>query len=246
MVEDAPMAIFERGDVHLAYEEHGEGFAVLLIAPGGMRSSRQAWARIPWSPVEGLRDRYRVIAMDQRNAGESTAPVSADDGWASYTEDQLALLDHLGVERFAVVGMCIGGPYVVRLCRAAPERVAAAVMFQPIGEQGNRDAFFTLFDGWAEEIREQHPEADAAAWASFRDHMFGGPFMFGVSRQDVAACETPLLVLMGDDLYHPAEISRAVSELAPNATLIERWKGDDDRDAAIAEVRLFLEQHTAT
>ena len=239
------MPFFEDGDVRIHYQEYGEGFPVLLIAPGGMRSSRQAWARHPWSPVEGLRDRYRVIAMDQRNAGESTAPVSADDGWAPYTEDQLALMDHLGIERFAVVGMCIGGPYIVRLCRAVPQRVAVAVMFQPIGEQGNRDAFFALFDGWAEEIRAQHPEADAAAWASFRERMFGGTFMFGASREDVAACETPLLVLMGDDLYHPAGTSRAVAELAPNATLVERWKRDDERDAAIAEVRSFLEQHTA-
>lgn len=242
------MAIFERDNVRIGYEEHGEGFPVLLIAPGGMRSRREAWSRAPWNPMKTptLRDRYRVIAMDQRNAGESTAPISADDGWATYAADQLALMDHLGIDRFAVVGMCIGGPYTMGLYRAAPERVVAAVMLQPIGEQGNRKAFFGLFDGWAESIRAEHPEADASTWEAFRHAMFGGEFMFGASRQDVASCAAPLLVLMGDDLYHPAAISRRVAELAPNATLIERWKEGEDLAAANAAIGAFLGQHTTT
>lgn len=240
------MAIFERDDVRIGYEEHGEGFPVLLVAPGGMRSVRGAWSRAPWNPVEALRDRYRVIAMDQRHAGESTAPISADEGWASYTADQLALMDHLKIDRFAVVGMCIGGPFIMGLCRAAPERVRAAVMLQPIGEQGNRKAFFDLFESWAESVRAEHPEADASTWESFGRAMFSGDFMFGASREDVASCTIALLVLMGDDLFHPAAISREVVELAPDATLIERWKEGEDLVAADAAIAAFLEQHTAS
>ena len=94
------MPMLSRDDVHLYYEEHGTGFPLLLIAPGGMRSAVSCWDSTPWNPIEQLSPHYRVIAMDQRNAGRSVAPVRATDSWHTYTADQLALLDHLGVERF--------------------------------------------------------------------------------------------------------------------------------------------------
>ena len=51
--------------------------------------------------------------MDQRNAGRSHAPLRATDGWQTYTDDQVALLDHLGLETAHVMGMCVGGPFLV-------------------------------------------------------------------------------------------------------------------------------------
>ena len=142
------MAIFTRGDVNIYYEEYGSGFPVLLIAPGGMRSEMTFWARTPWNPIEQLSSKYRVIAMDQRNAGHSTAPIRATDNWPVYTEDQLALMDHLGIDRFHVAGMCIGGSYIMALSKAAPQRVASGVVFQTIGLDGNRQAFYDMFDSW--------------------------------------------------------------------------------------------------
>ena len=237
------MPTFERDAVRIHYETSGQGFPILAIAPGGMRSEIAAWSRSPWHPVERLKERYRVIAMDQRNAGESFAPVGHDDGWDRYTEDQLALLDHLGVERFAVVGMCIGGSYIAGLLRAAPERVACAVMMQPIGLENNRPAFYEMFGGWVDDVRGQHPEADDAVWDRFRDTMFGGPFLFNATREQVAAIDAPLLVLRGDDLYHPESISRAVVALAKNARLVERWKDEEHVDRADAAIRELLAAH---
>ncbi len=60
-----------------------------------MRSAISFWARSPWNPIETLSDRFRVIAMDQRNAGHSTAPIHSGNGWHSYTADHIALMDHL-------------------------------------------------------------------------------------------------------------------------------------------------------
>jgi len=238
------MAIFERGGIRIHYEVRGDGFPVLLLAPGGMRSRISAWQRSPWNPVTALADRFQVIAMDQRNAGESFAPVRADDGWATYTRDQLALLDELGVDRFAIVGMCIGGPYILALAKAAPERVTGAVMFQPIGRDDNEDAFFTMFDGWAEEIAEAHPEADEDTWRSFRENMFGGDApLFDTTAEALRDIETPMLVLRGDDLYHPSSASRLVAKEAPNATLVEHWKEPEYQSAAIARVDAFLVDH---
>jgi pimeloyl-ACP methyl ester carboxylesterase len=239
------MGMFERGEVRLHYEEHGRGFPVLLIAPGGMRSALSYWEGTPWNPITQLSPTYRVIAMDQRNAGRSVAPVRGSDSWHCYTEDQLALLDHLGVDRFHVAGMCIGGSYILNLSKAAPERVASAVVFQSIGLDGNRQAFYDMFDSWAEEQKPLHPEADASDWAAFRENMYGGDdFLFTASEDDVATCPTPLLVLMGDDLYHPQPVSRTLAGKAPNATLIERWKEPEHRDAAQDAVARFLAEHT--
>ncbi|MGF1599579.1 MAG: alpha/beta fold hydrolase [Acidimicrobiales bacterium] len=235
------MPYFEQGDVKLYYEEHGEGFPVLLIAPGGMRSAVTFWESAPWNPITELAGDHRVIAMDQRNAGRSRGPVSGDDGWNTYTADQLALLDHLGVDRFAVAGMCIGGPYIMALISAAPQRVAAGVVFQTIGLDDNRQAFYDMFDSWAAEIRIDHPEVSDDEWASFRQSMYGADdFLFTAGADEVRACETPLLVLLGGDVYHPESASRSLAELAPAATLIEQWKRPEHHEAAKAAVAEFL------
>ena len=69
------MPYFREGEIELYYETHGDGYPVLLIAPGGMRSAIPLWDNAPWNPVEQLRKSYRVIVMDQRNAGRSRGPV---------------------------------------------------------------------------------------------------------------------------------------------------------------------------
>ena len=236
---------FERGDIRLCYDEYGSGFPLLLIAPGGMRSEVSFWERTEWNPIEQLSPTYRVIAMDQRNAGRSTGPISGSDGWHTYTLDQLALLDHLGVDRFHVAGMCIGGPYIMGLIEAAPERVASAVFFQTIGLTDNRDAFYDMYDDWANELRPQRRDVTDTDWAGLREAMYGGDdFMFNVSEDFVSSCETPLLVLLGNDVYHPEETSRQIAKLAPNATLIEEWKEGAAKEAAKEAVAAFFSEHT--
>ena len=238
------MPTFTREDINLYYEEHGKGFPLLMIAPGGMRSTVSFWEKAPWNPIPQLAAHYRVIVMDQRNAGQSKAPIRATDGWRVYTEDQLALLDHLGVSRFHVAGMCIGGSYIMGLIQAAPQRVASAVMFQPIGLENNRQAFLDMFDGWAKEQQAAHPEATSATWEAFKQNMYGNDFVFSASRDFVKRCLTPLLVLLGNDLYHPQTTSREVASLAPNATLIERWREPEHHAPAQAAVEQFLAAHT--
>ena len=238
------MATFQNGDTVIDYAVHGDGFPVLAIAPGGMRSAAAAWAMAPWNPVEVLAAEYKVVTMDQRNAGASHAPVGGADGWHTYRDDQLALLDHLGIDRFHAIGMCIGGPYVMGLIAAAPERVVSGVLFQPIGLDDNRQAFYDMFDSWAEELKPERatPEAD---WQAFREAMYGGDaFLFNVDRAFVAACATPLLVLEGNDLYHPASTSRTIAELAPQASLVTGWKEEAGVAAGRDAVLSFLAGQT--
>jgi pimeloyl-ACP methyl ester carboxylesterase len=239
------MPSFERKGAEIHYLERGAGFPVLLFAPGGMRSASDFWEASPWNPITELEDGFRVIAMDQRNAGKSTAPIGPDDGWHTYTADHVALLEHLGVERCHLIGGCIGGPYCLGLLNAAPERVASAVLQQPIGFSGdNRQAFYEMFDAWARELAPTHASVTEETWHAFRSRMYDGDFVFNVDREFVRGCRTPMLVLMGNDLYHPETTSREIAELAPNAELVERWKEPDVVPETVKRVRAFLERHT--
>ena len=119
------------------------------------------------------------------------------------------------------------------------------VLQQPIGLSGdNRNVFYEMFDGWASELASQHPEMSEGDWQNFRSNMYDGDFVFNVDRDFVRSCETPMLVLMGDDLYHPQVTSREVAALAPRAELVERWKDDDVLGEAVVRVRSFLESNT--
>ena len=230
------MAMFERDGAVLHYSEHGSGFPLLALAPGGMRSAAAFWERAPWNPVAELAATHRVIVMDQRNAGASTAPVTGEESWATYTADHLALLDHLGVDEFAVAGMCIGGPFVLGLLQAVPSRVTRAVVLQSIGLDGNRATFLELFDTWAAEIAADHPEAGPAEWAAYRAGMYEGEnVLFSVPTALLPTITAPVLVLQGDDIYHPRSASRLIAETVPGATFVERWKADPSLPATIAE-----------
>jgi pimeloyl-ACP methyl ester carboxylesterase len=238
------MPILVRGDVTIHYESYGSGYPVVLFAPGGMRSSIEFWSRTPWNPIRELSSRYRVIAMDQRNAGSSRAPITGADGWHTYTGDHLALLDELGVERCHVLGGCIGCSYGFALMAAAPGRITAAVLQQPIGLGGeNRDVFFQMFDSWADEVVRERAISQQTL-ASFRQNMYGAEFVFSVPRDFVRQCSVPLLVLRGNDVYHPAETSEEIVRLAPRAELVQSWKEGSDTSAAVARVQTFFEEHT--
>jgi pimeloyl-ACP methyl ester carboxylesterase len=238
------MAVFANGSVSLHYDVEGDGFPVLLIAPGGMRSANELWNDMPWNPRTALSDDYRVIGMDQRNAGRSTGPVGAGDGWATYTGDQLALLDHLDVDRCHVIGMCIGGPYIMGLLAAAPERFASAIVLQPVGIDDNRDAMYEMFDLWVETIADSHPDMSESDWASFRSNMWDGEFVLTASVEQAAACTTPMLVAMGNDLYHPESTSRRLAEAVTGATLVEEWKQGPPLSEFDGTIGHFLAEHT--
>jgi pimeloyl-ACP methyl ester carboxylesterase len=239
------MESLSQGDIRLVYEDSGDGPAILCLAPGGLSASRvEIWERVPWSPLKELAGAYRIVAMDQRNTGTSFAPVTADDGWGSYAADQLALMDHLGIDNFSVVGMCIGGAFILRLLEEAPDRVTAAVALQPIGFDGNRNTFLGLFDNWRRQVGNEHPEAGDAEWDGFRSALFGADrLMWSVDDEFLPTVTQPLLVLQGDDEFHPSSVSQKLATQVPSASLVERWKDPADGPAADAAIKGFLAAH---
>lgn len=231
------------------YEEYGSGFPLLLLAPGGLRSRIALWRSThegkarPWAdPTAAFSDTFRVIALDQRNAGSSRAPITTDDGWHSYAEDHLGVLDALGIDRFHVLGSCISASFALKLIEVAPERVASAVLQQPIGlVPGKSIDRAHSFEKWATTVREKYPDTDEAALEGLRRNLYSGDFVYSVTRDFVRTIKTPLLVLgVHEDNQHPIEIARELAELAPNVRFNDDWRGVDKRDVYVATVRDFL------
>ncbi len=244
------MPKFERGNVVIHYEEFGSGYPVLLFAPGLMRSSIGIWQRQDVKPIELLSGEYRVIAMDQRNAGESRAPITATDSWTDYAEDAIGLIDHLGLTKLHMWGRCIGPSFamkVIEMLGRDRDRVTALVDHAPIGLSGtNRGHFMHGFYQWAEELPAgtvvDGPIGISPVIASFCENLFGGDFVFSVSRDFVRTLTTPMLVLPGRDLAHPEAVALETAELAPNAEVKIGWQ--TDLDATGTAVRAFLKAHT--
>ena len=150
----AAMSFYEKGPVRIRYEEAGSGFPLLLIPGGGLNSTIASLTN-PFDPIPEFKGEYRCIASDLRNAnnGQSSGPLEIDRPWDAYTDDHLGVMDHLGIKRFMVMGVCIGGPFIWNLLRRAPDRVVAAVLAQPSGFRPESDSF----------LRQQHDGLGACA-----------------------------------------------------------------------------------
>ena len=128
---------YENGNVRIRYQDVGSGFPFLVIPGGGLNSRISNWATAVINARDEFKSDFRCITMDQRNAtgGESTGPIPVDDPWDAFADDQLGLMDHLGIRQFFFFGNCIGGSFALKLMERAPDRVVAAVLSQPIGHR---------------------------------------------------------------------------------------------------------------
>lgn len=242
------MPTYERDGASIYYEEYGGGFPLLLIAPGGMNSAIAFWGRMPFNPIEAFAGDFRVIAMDQRNCGQSTGPLDPVDPWTSYVDDQLGLLDHLGVDRYLALGCCIGCSYILKQLERQPGRLVAGVLEQPIGLVETNHATFQdgIWKPWAEALAAKRNDITPEQVQAFGAAMWGGDFVFSVTRDFLRTVTTPLLVLEGNDQAHPRETSLEVASLLPNVEYIEQWRAPDDVvPQTIERVRAFLKTHAS-
>lgn len=241
------MPIFQRGEASIYYETRGSGFPLLLLPPGGMNATISAWGRSAFNPMEIFSHDFWTITLDQRNAGSSSGPLDVEDPWGSYADDQLGIMSHLGIERFHVLGCCIGCSYALKLIERARDRVVSAVLEQPIGiDDANREILPTnLWKRWGSELVARRSDLDLATVQAFADRMLGGDFVLSVPRDFVRARTTPLLVMPGNNLDHPRVIGLEIASLAPHAELLEEWRYPPEVvPAAVARIRGFLRAHT--
>ncbi|HVZ02079.1 MAG TPA: alpha/beta fold hydrolase [Dongiaceae bacterium] len=240
------MPKYQRGDIFLHYEQRGSGFPLLLLPPGGMNATIDTWQRMAFNPVEILADEFRVIAIDQRNAGASYGPLGTGNPWDQYAEDHVGLMNHLGIERCHVLGCCIGASYALNIAKIAPKRVASLVLQQPIGiDDANRQVMPNSWKKWAEILTAKRPDLTWEMLEDFGKRMWSGDFVLSVSRDFVSHCNTPMLILPGNDLEHSAVIAQELAALAPKAETLTPWKEPADVvPSAVAQIRRFLRQNT--
>jgi len=242
------MPFYEKGNVRIRYEEVGSGFPLLVIPGGGLNSTVAGLANHPFNPMEEFKGEYRVIAADLRNAngGQSLGPLEIDRPWNAHADDQLGLMDHLGIREFMVLGFCIGGPFIWNLLRRAPERIVAAVLAQPSGFRPEMpDLFYqNNIKGWGPALCDRRPDITMAMVDAFLNKMYrsNADFVFTVTRDLVRNCQTPILVLPDDVPAHPYAVAMESALLAPNAQVsLYPWKDTPDKiPLAVRHIRAFL------
>jgi pimeloyl-ACP methyl ester carboxylesterase len=242
---------YEKGGVRIRYEEVGSGFPLLVTPGGGLNSRISNWATAVFNAPETFKSDFRVITMDQRNAngGESTGPIPVDDPWGAFADDQLGLMDHLGIQKFFFMCYCIGGPFALKLMERAPDRVVAAVCCQPVGHRpDNPDYMYNSGkDVWAPELLKRRPDLDMATIEKYLHNLYRiqPDFVYSVSRDFVRNCQTPILVLPDDTPAHPYQTAMDIASLAPNAEVtVYPWKEPPELKArTIERVRTFLKAH---
>src|SRR6266849_6420513 len=182
---------YEKGSVRIHYQEAGAGFPLLLLPGGGLNATMAFFTgNSPFNAIEEFKGQYRCIAADLRNApsGQSTGPVEVDRPWDSHADDQLGLMDHLGIDKFMVMGFCIGGPFIWSLLKRAPNRVAAAVLAQPVGwrpEMRDRKYPGAFWTTWGPALTAKRPEITMQTTDQFVTNMFetNPDFVFTVTRR---------------------------------------------------------------
>jgi pimeloyl-ACP methyl ester carboxylesterase len=246
---------YQKGNVRIRYEETGSGFPLLLIPGGGLNGSTIEGIRggNPFNTLEAFKADFRCIYADLRNsAGQSSGPLDVGRPWDSYTDDHLGLMDHLGIDRFMVLGFCIAGPFIWNLMRRAPDRVVAAVPAQPVGFRPELPN--ALYDsqktGWAAPLIKRRSEITENQTEQFLTRMFrtNPDFVFTVTRDFVKACQTPVLVLPDDTAGHSLAVAIESAMLAPKGQMsMYPWKDTPEKiPVAVRHVRSFLLSHRPT
>jgi len=244
---------YEKGSVRIYYEEAGSGFPLMLLPGGGLNSTIAGLkSGNPFPAIEEFKGEYRCITADLRNApsGQSTGPVEVDRPWESYADDQLGLMDHLGIDKFMVMGFCIGGPFIWSLLKRAPNRIAGAVVAQPVGWRPEmRDPKYpgAFWKGWPAQINAKRPEITLQTAEQFTIRMFetNPDFVFTVTRDFVRSCQNPVLILPDDVPPHPLAPAMECAMLAPKAEVsIFPWKEPKERiPLAVRQIHSFLKAH---
>ena len=244
-------SFYEKGNVRIRYQAVGSGFPLLVTPGGGLNSCIGKWPTAVFNAPEEFKNSFRCITMDQRNAngGESSGPIPVDDPWGAFADDQLGLMDHLGIQKFFFMGYCIGGPFALKLMQRAPDRVVAGVLCQPVGYRPeNPDVMYNSGkDVWAPELLKGRPDLNMATIEKYLHNLYRvqPDFVYSVSRDFARSCQTPMLVMPDDTPAHPYQVSVDIASLAPNAEVtVYPWKEPPELKArTINRASAFLNAH---
>lgn len=225
--------------VTLAYRQDGPEDGVPLVLANSLGTDARIWDRV----IAKLSPRYRVLSYDKRGHGLSDAPqgpYSLDDHLA----DLLSLTQHLGIPRFALCGVSVGGMIAQLFAARHPEQLSAVVLCNTAARIG--DAAFwnsrietvvkngvasiseaVLVRWFSPDFRTSRP----AEYAGYRNMLerasVDGYIATCAAIRDadlggeVRRIATPTLVIAGEhDKSTPPDLVRETASLIPNSRFV--------------------------
>jgi pimeloyl-ACP methyl ester carboxylesterase len=213
------MAYADVNGLHLYYQEHGEGFPLVLLHGGLMTIELNFAVALPV-----LAQHHRVIAVELQGHGR-TADIDRSPTFAHFAADVVALLDHLRIERADVLGFSLGGLTGYELVISYPDRVRRAILAS--ADHRNDRA------GEADPARLPTPDdfqamRDAylataptpAAFDAVAEKTSGLVHTFtGWSDDQLRGVDLPVLILVGDTDFIHVENGAEAMRLLPQGQL---------------------------
>lgn len=236
-----------RDGVRIAYETFGfaaPGAAdrpVVVFVPIDTIVHSRAWkGQVPY-----LAQHYRVVTIDPRGNGRSDRPTSSsayDD--LELVADTVAVMDHLGLPRATLVGICASAWHAILVAHLHPDRVAGVVAVAPWvkdatpphpwrltaqeGFEDERDSY----EGWA--LTNRHVWRDD--WPAFPRFFFDQMLPEAHSTQQLEdvvgfACETTgeTMLTAQDGAPWPDTVEEGEQVMAGLAAPVLVVRGTDDR-----------------
>jgi pimeloyl-ACP methyl ester carboxylesterase len=193
------------GGVRIGYDQDGSGPPVVLIH--GFPVNRTMWR----PQVAALRDRFTVVTPDLRGFGESDVPtgtVTMD----TYAADVLQLLDALGHQRFVLGGLSMGGYVAFRIVAAAPTRVRALIIADPLVGATTKAQRPQVAEAVRQITGTPQAQSLTAALAAIAERPDSRPLLPSIA--------VPTLVVVGEeDTVTPPAESQAMASAVPHARL---------------------------
>ena len=224
------MPVLERPDgARLYHEVHGPADGEPIALLEGLGGDLAGWRR----NIPHLAGELRVIAFDHRGNGRSTAP-DAPMTMATFVDDAVGVLDHLGIDRAHLYGQSFGGMVVQELALSRPERARSLILAcTHAGVHHAVPARFRAPKGrpwealYSQRFLRDHPddvEADLRAGTPQAPAMARRQWeaMQGFEAYDrLPSLQVPTLILHGteDRMVHP-DNARILSERIPGSRLV--------------------------
>lgn len=186
------MPFLEQGNFRLYYEDSG-GQLPTIVFLHGAGGNHLSW----WQQVPAFCEQYRCITVDQRTFGQSP-DIPNGPGVTALASDALALLDHLHIERAAVVSQSMGGWAAVGMAVQAPQRLWAVVLANTVGNLTDPD-----IQALRQELSATRPPRPAVLWqgalgGTYQKNNPTGTFLYA----QLAGLNAPRPPEFRDQLFH--------------------------------------------
>src|SRR5829696_3055469 len=230
------MAFARVNGVVLHHQVLGPSESPVLIFINSLGSDLRIWQEV----APAFTERFRVILYDKRGHGLSDAPsvpYSMDD----HTDDLIALLDHLGIDKASLVGLSVGGMIAQRMAVREPDRVQSITLCCTAAKIGTpelwadrigaveQDGIEPIADGilqrWFTPLFHETRSDELAGWRNMLVrtpvHGYAGTcaaIRDADLRPDAGRIAVPTLCVAGDqDGSTPAEVVKGTADLIPGA-----------------------------